>query len=1714
MRFKRASVSSGLIASLGLISLLGCQPEPEQYVAPQNFLTLAPCPAPVPTLTPSPTPTPTPTSTPTPSPSPSRTPRAGEFGGWLGVRLGAGSLSSYSQMDSSAPDCRPLPALLSFEGSITEFGLQSVNSLSTRLISVTNIGLSTATNMEADPLSGPFHFAGGAFPGASGTCGETLAAGASCTLAIQFQPTTIAHEKSSLVIHYHDSAQAKFLVGELTGNGVAYPTLTFQEAFYHYGSVVVSRSREHRFIVRYSGVHPATGISPVHFSGAFQFTGGSYPGTGGTCGTEISSNCTLSVTFLPSATGITHDILKLNYSNGAFAATAEVSLRGLGTAADTAANLSLVAASGSSDRFAGREIGSSTVQTFVVKNAGTLPATSISAVPFTSGAFAFEGGSFPGTSGNCTSTLQSECTLSVVFNPGEVRDYGETLALSYQDGMDSALKHAEIALSGRGQQPALLSVSGGDLTDFGTTAVGAISKVRLILTNTSSEVGISGIASDDLAPPFAISGTTCTSSLGAGQSCSVDLSYAPQSAGVHEQIFRITYTDGFNSRTIHRRLHASATDAAVLAISPESQDFGNRILGTSQTVVFHVRYFGLKPATDIFWANMSGPDFFYDGGTCSTLIYQDCTIAIKFMPSTKNRINAPISLLYFDGYQSQAATVQVSGKGIEPAVLQASPDPLDFASVAVGATKDLILTLTNAGEYQASALSVAGLSAPFTRVGGTCGSSLGASQSCTLKFRFAPKALGTFERSLSIGYSNGLIASVLTTLIKGSGTGTPVIGVTGPGGTTGGQTLSYNFGSVIVGASKSAEFKINYAGLNPAAIISMTELNGSDYFHDLGTCSRTVVTQGCTFTIRFQPTTAVLLQAVFKIVYEDGTGTSKTLQINLQGKGLNPALLSFQANAFVFDATPLRYTRAKLFTLTNATTAQASASLAPIAGIAAPFRIAGGSCMSAQVKPLAPGASCTLLVSFQPQTAQNFDAPLVVSYGNGAATQQLTLGLTGAGVEDALLAANVSGLNFGSLPAGGVKTMTVSLNYYGSRAATIQNVLVGAPFSLEGGFSGGGSCESTISGTCTVALSYKPRALGASNGSFKLTYDDGAGHIKDLQFSLTGTAVSPALLTVTPAAADLGSVLVGDEALVTLVLNLSGSVSATQVSIQPLAPPFSFASNNCGSTLTKSCSVQVRFRPITDGEFQQTLSVSYSNGVTISNAEAQLEARGLRQAILAMNTAGSFNKVAYGNEMQQSFVLSNNGTQAAQQLSLTAFDSGSGFQLLNHDCGTALAAGSSCHLTVRFRPVRPGNASDKFTAHYDNGNSAAVFQWNVTGTGTVPVQIAAKGDHTCALTETAAVKCWGRSDYGQTGAGEVNLGADRWATAVATGYWHSCAILDDGSVKCWGKNDYGQLGLGDLRDRGLNSEDMGDALPVVNLGSGARALALSAGYAHTCALLLDGSVKCWGQNQMGQLGLGDRNDRGGTAEGMGDHLSSVSLGLARKAVQISASVGHTCAVLDDHSLKCWGDNFYGQLGQGDFLVRGVSLEQMGDALPPILLGVNKKVIQVSTGGAFTCAVLDDGALKCWGLNYHGTLGACWALDAEGQAGSCLDSRYRNWTRGYGLAPDQMGDHLPAVELGSALTAAKVSSGAFFSCATLDNGAVKCFGENSAGQLGLGDSESRGDQPDEMGDDLPTLALDGSAPVRDIASGNEHACAVLQDDSIQCWGANTFGQCDY
>ncbi|MCL4857777.1 MAG: carboxypeptidase regulatory-like domain-containing protein [Caldilineaceae bacterium] len=283
-----------------------------------------------------------------------------------------------------------------------------------------------------------------------------------------------------------------------------------------------------------------------------------------------------------------------------------------------------------------------------------------------------------------------------------------------------------------------------------------------------------------------------------------------------------------------------------------------------------------------------------------------------------------------------------------------------------------------------------------------------------------------------------------------------------------------------------------------------------------------------------------------------------------------------------------------------------------------------------------------------------------------------------------------------------------------------------------------------------------------------------------------------------------------------------------------------------------------------------------------------------------------------------------------------------------------------------------------------------------------------------------------------------------YAIAVAAGGGHTCALLITGGVQCWGKNTSGQVGDG-------TNASQWTPVDVVGLSSGVSVIV--AGDDHSCASLISGEVRCWGNNARGQLGDGSTTAR--TAPVAVTGLTGVSA--------LAAGGGHTCARLSTGGVKCWGYNHRGQLGDNSLVNR---------TMPVDVSGLSSGVATVTAGTNHSCALLIDGAARCWGANRRGQLGN----------GGTNDSR------------------IP-VNVLSLTNLAELDAGGFHTCASTSGGTAFCWGENNNGQIGDGSTAIR---------TSPVMVSNLASGVAILSGGANHTCAVTNVVGV-CWGANGVGQ---
>jgi alpha-tubulin suppressor-like RCC1 family protein len=314
-------------------------------------------------------------------------------------------------------------------------------------------------------------------------------------------------------------------------------------------------------------------------------------------------------------------------------------------------------------------------------------------------------------------------------------------------------------------------------------------------------------------------------------------------------------------------------------------------------------------------------------------------------------------------------------------------------------------------------------------------------------------------------------------------------------------------------------------------------------------------------------------------------------------------------------------------------------------------------------------------------------------------------------------------------------------------------------------------------------------------------------------------------------------------------------------------------------------------------------------------------------------------------------------------------------------------------------------------------------------------------------------------------------------TQVNAGYYVSCARTNTGQARCWGDNQYGGLGDGTTSPRTL-------ARTVRNAGNNGPltgVVQVAAGTYHACALLTNKQVRCWGYNSDGQLGNGDE----GTDSPLPVPVRNASnTGNLTNVTQISAENYGMCALLTNDQVRCWGDNDYGQLGNGH------DGDTFDSDLPVVVKAVSGAsaltgVRQIEAGYDNNCAVLNNGQVRCWGYqDVYGTLGNDSGSDSNRPV----------------IVKNVAGT-------GPLTSATQVSIGGYIACARLGNGQARCWGWGDTGGLGNGDDTTH-TRPVVVTNASGSGALTG---VQEIYAGYQHVCARVTGGQARCWGATQYGE---
>lgn len=334
---------------------------------------------------------------------------------------------------------------------------------------------------------------------------------------------------------------------------------------------------------------------------------------------------------------------------------------------------------------------------------------------------------------------------------------------------------------------------------------------------------------------------------------------------------------------------------------------------------------------------------------------------------------------------------------------------------------------------------------------------------------------------------------------------------------------------------------------------------------------------------------------------------------------------------------------------------------------------------------------------------------------------------------------------------------------------------------------------------------------------------------------------------------------------------------------------------------------------------------------------------------------------------------------------------------------------------------------------------------------------------------------------------------------IVAGSTHMCALSPAGKVRCWGGSaKHGELGYGSTQQIGNAPGEM----PPPDVNVGGTVVQLTAGDVHTCALLAGGTVRCWGYAAFGALGYGN-------TENIGDEPGEMpppDVDVGGAVVQIAAGEFNTCALLKSGAVRCWGAHSPNSIGDGP------------GEMPPKDIPLAGKFVQIHGNRDQSCVLRENGTVACWGTDHapYGVYFGGFVVEVSGEVcarlagGAIRCTGYNDYgQKGYGHT-ESIGDAIKAGDIPVGGAVKRLVPGDAHTCAILNAGNVRCWGENSSGSLGYGHTDNLGDEPGEM----PTPNLDLGGPALDLAVAYSYSCATFAGTKVRCWGLGKGGNLGY
>jgi HYDIN/CFA65/VesB family protein/ASPM-SPD-2-Hydin domain-containing protein/centrosomal CEP192-like protein len=997
------------------------------------------------------------------------------------------------------------PPVISLSPTTINFGSQQLNIAgAARTVTITNRG--------GSPLGQPsFSISGSGSPSfvvGSTTCGASVAAGSSCTVALMFSPVAAGATAATFSVGTTSPGVAAASVA-LSGTGLLPPIPGVSPTALNLGTVVLGNSSS-PFTVQVTNVGQVTMTQPTFAVSGISGPSGALVGDFAlSAPTDIAActgtlapgaSCNVQVTFSPSVLGTESATLTVTGSN-AIPPTATVSLSGTGSPPI------LLQSSVAALSFPATAVGTTTApQTFSISNLGKQSANRLTLTP--SGPYVLSSAL---TTCGTTLLAASSCTVGVSYAPTASGDQPGVLTATVSN---LGVTPLTVGLDGSGVPVGGIAPSPTQMT-FGSVVVATSSAVQSLIVTNSGEAALTGLAIS-VTGDFRLVANGCAATLAAGASCSTDVEFTPSTTGVLGGNLTIS-ADSTGVTPFVVSLAGNGIPPGSMVASPAVVNFGSVTVDlTSPAQTVTVSNGGATSLTGLQF--QAAGDYSLTGNNCGTALASgaNCAFTVEFSPTVPGtRIGSVTIQSSTTGFTP--LLVGLTGTGLPTAQLTVSPSALSFGSVAVGSdSTPLQLTVTNLGTGTLQGLSISTAS-PFSVGSGNCGTSLPPGETCTAPVTFAPVVSGSQNGTVVVS-STSLGVPAVHVGVSGTGLAPPSLSL---------SPTSLTFPGTGIGtASAGQTITIANPGGEPLSglTIAISGVAQADFSASSSSCASTLAGgQSCSVLVSFAPTQIGGRQGFLTVSSSTpGAGNAAiTMTANLNGTGLTPAVLSILPGTLTFSATPVGDVSATQ-TATIANSGQAGITDLEVA-VTAGYGLDPTKTTCTRV--LNGGASCIAGVLFSPSAAGVITGSLTASAaipgGSGTSGSSGTIAaataLSGTGALPPGIATSPANLvQFGTTGVGqAAQPVEVTVSNQGNTDALTGLTLAVDATGMANGFGlSSNTCGSTLaaSASCTVNVTFVPSAGGTITGSLLISSTNGgkpvsvqlAGLGFDFKFTVIG----------------------------------------------------------------------------------------------------------------------------------------------------------------------------------------------------------------------------------------------------------------------------------------------------------------------------------------------------------------------------------------------------------------------------------------------------------------------------------------------------------------------------------------------------------------------------------------------------------------------------------